>query len=39
MKLYGEKSGTGKIEGRTDQTAKEIADILKQRFQQQGWIK
>ncbi len=39
MKLYGEKSGKGKIEGRADQTAKEIADILKARFQQQGWIK
>jgi hypothetical protein len=38
MKLYGEKSGKGKIEGRVDQTAKEIADILKKRFQEQGWI-
>ncbi len=38
MKLYGEKSGKGKLEGRVDQTAKEIADILKKRFQEQGWI-
>lgn len=38
MKLYGEASGKGKIEGRADQTAKEIADILKKRFQEQGWI-
>ncbi len=39
MKLYGEKSGSSKIEGRVKQTAKEIADPLKLRFQQQGWIK
>jgi hypothetical protein len=38
MKVYGEKSGKSKIEGRADQTAKEIADILKKRFQEQGWI-
>jgi len=38
MKLYGEKSGSSKIEGRVKATAKEIADILKQRFQDQGWI-
>jgi len=38
MKLYGEKSGSSKIEGRAKATAKEIADILKQRFQDQGWI-
>lgn len=39
MKVYGEASGKGKIEGRADQTAKEIADILKKRFQEEGWIK
>ncbi len=39
MKLYGERSGKSKLEGRADQTAKEIADILKKRFQEQGWIK
>jgi hypothetical protein len=38
MKVYGEASGKSKIEGRADQTAKEIADILKKRFQDQGWI-
>jgi hypothetical protein len=38
MKVYGEKSGMSKIEGRADHTAKEIADILKKRFQEQGWI-
>jgi hypothetical protein len=38
MKAYGEASGSSKIEGRTKATAKEIADQLKTRFQQQGWI-
>jgi len=38
MKLYGEKSGSSKIEGRVKQTVKEISDQLKLRFQQQGWI-
>lgn len=38
MKVYGEKSGKSTVEGRADQTAKEIADILKKRFQDQGWI-
>ena len=38
MKLYGEKSGKSKIEGRADQAAKDIAKILKQRFEEQGWI-
>ncbi|MRR59369.1 MAG: DUF4410 domain-containing protein [Deltaproteobacteria bacterium] len=38
MKLYGEKSGKSTVEGRAAQTAKEIADILKLRFQEQGWI-
>jgi hypothetical protein len=38
MKVYGEASGKSKIEGRVDQTAKEIADVLKKRFQEQGWI-
>jgi hypothetical protein len=39
MKVYGEKSGSSKVEGRAKQTAKEIADVLKERFQQQGWIR
>src|SRR6266446_3787977 len=38
MKIYGEESGSAKVEGRAKQTAKEIADQLKIRFQQQGWI-
>jgi hypothetical protein len=38
MHTYGEETGNSKIEGRAKQTAKEIADILKKRFQEQGWI-
>jgi len=38
MKVYGEASGSAKVEGRAKQTAKEIADLLKKRFQEQGWI-
>ena len=38
VKVYGEKSGKSKVEGRTEQTVKEVADILKKRFQEQGWI-
>jgi len=38
FKLYGEESGKSKIEGRIKQTAKEIAEVLKERFKQQGWI-
>ncbi|GJL68596.1 MAG: hypothetical protein NPIRA06_12310 [Nitrospirales bacterium] len=38
-KAYGEYSGSSKIEGRAKATAKEIADKLRPRFQQQGWIK
>jgi len=39
MKVAGEVTGRNTIEGRADQTAKEIADELKGRFQQLGWIK
>ena len=39
VKVYGEKSGKSKVEGRADQLAKEIADVLKERFKEQGWIK
>ncbi len=39
MKIGGELSGKSKIEGRADQTAKEIAQRLKKRFEQLGWIK
>jgi hypothetical protein len=38
IKVYGEASGSAKIEGRARQTAREIADQLKVRFQQEGWI-
>ena len=38
MKVYGEESGSSKVEGRAKQTAQEIAAVLKQRFAQQGWI-
>jgi hypothetical protein len=39
MKAYGEYSGSSQIEGRAKATAKEIADQLRPRFDQQGWIK
>jgi hypothetical protein len=38
MKVYGEASGSAKIEGRAKATAEEIADQLKIRFQEQGWV-
>jgi len=38
MKIYGEASGSATVEGRAKATAKEIADRLKQRFEEQGWI-
>ena len=38
MKVYGEASGSSKVQGRAKATAKEIGDVLKKRFQQQGWI-
>jgi hypothetical protein len=38
MKAYGEETGSSGIEGRAKQTAKEIAEVLKRRFKQQGWI-
>jgi len=38
VKAYGEKSGKSTVEGRAKQTAKEIADVLKKRFQEEGWI-
>ena len=37
-KAYGEYSGSSKIEGRAKATAKEIANQLKPKFQQQDWI-
>jgi uncharacterized protein DUF4410 len=38
MKVYGEASGSSKIDGRAEQTANEVANQLRPRFQQQGWI-
>ncbi len=38
MSIYGEKTGKDTVEGRDNQRAKEIADVLKKRFQEQGWI-
>jgi hypothetical protein len=38
MKVYGEESGKSKVEGRAKAIAKEISDVLKRRFQEQGWI-
>jgi hypothetical protein len=38
VKVYGEKSGKSTVEGRAKQTAHEIADVLKKRMQEQGWI-
>ena len=37
-KAYGEYSGSSKIEGRAKAIAKEIAEKLKPKFQEQGWI-
>ena len=38
LKLYGEESGRSKITGRAKSTAAEIAGLLQQRFQRQGWV-
>lgn len=38
MKVYGEATGSSKLEGRAKATAKEIASVLEERFKQQGWI-
>jgi hypothetical protein len=38
MKVYGEASGKSTIQGRAQATAKEIAKVLKIRFEEQGWI-
>ena len=37
-KAYGEYSGSSKIEGRAKETAKLIAEKVKPKFQEQGWI-
>ncbi len=38
MKAYGEENGSSTVEGRTGQTAQEIASRLKSRFIEQNWI-
>jgi hypothetical protein len=38
VKAAGEVTGSSKIEGRADQTAKEIADQLRPKFEEQGWV-
>jgi hypothetical protein len=35
---YGEYSGSAKIQGRAKQAAKEVAEQLKIRFKEEGWI-
>jgi hypothetical protein len=35
---YEHKTGSDMLEGRARDTAKEIADVLKKRLQEQGWI-
>ena len=39
VKAYGEYTGSAKIEGRANAIAKEIAEKIKPRFEQQGWIR
>ena len=38
MKACDEETGRSGIEGRVKSTVTEIADVLKKRFQQEGWI-
>jgi Domain of unknown function (DUF4410) len=38
VQAYGEASGSDEVTGRAKATAKEIADVLKKRFEDQGWI-
>jgi hypothetical protein len=38
LKVYGEASGRSGIKGRAKATAKEIAEQLKKRFKEEGWI-
>lgn len=39
VKGYGEYTGSSKIEGRAKDAAKEIADKVRVKFQEQGWIR
>jgi hypothetical protein len=38
VKVYGEASGSSTIEGREEAVVKEIAEKIRPRFEQQGWI-
>jgi len=38
VQTYGETSGNDEVTGRAKATTKEIADVLKKRFTDQGWI-
>jgi hypothetical protein len=38
MKEHDEKTGSSTLKGRAQDTAKEIASVLRQRFEEQGWI-
>jgi hypothetical protein len=38
MKACDEETGRSGIEGRVKSTVTEIDDVLKKRFQQEGWI-
>jgi len=38
VNAYGEECGKSTVEGRAKQFAKGIGDVLKKRFQEQGWI-
>jgi hypothetical protein len=38
IKAHEEHSGNDKLDARAKDTAKKIADVLKKRFQEQGWI-
>jgi hypothetical protein len=38
VKVYEEESGSSKVEGRAQQIADEIAEVLEKRFKEQGWI-
>src|SRR5438445_13637648 len=38
MKIYGETSGKNTLQGRAKATADEIAEQLRIRFQDRGWI-
>jgi hypothetical protein len=38
VKVYGEASGKNTLEGRAKATADKIAEQLKIRFQERGWI-